>query len=309
MTVIEIHEQLHRTIEQFGDEGRAWLERLPDVVARLERAWGVAVGPTFGNASVSYTARATRADGERVVIKVPIPHEEAEQEADALRVWDGRAAVRLLEFDDGSGAMLLEACAPGTRLSEAAPPDDISTIGGGLLRALHRPVADPQQPFRLLSDVMRRWAALSRDRVRTIGDPGDVTLVDEGAELLERLPDECDRPVLVHGDYHHWNVLAATREPWLVIDPKPMLGDPAYDCAQFLGNRYGTRGPDHFEGELARFASAAGFDEHRVLLWCFARETENCQWYVSVDDKAGANGSVEYARYLRALLEKRGGVR
>ena len=310
MTVIEIHEGLRRTIEQFGDEGRAWLARLPEAISRLESEWNLEVGPTFGNASVSYTAPATRTHtGERVVLKVPIPHEEAEHEADALRVWGGRGAVRLIDLDEGTGAMLLEACRPGDRLSDAVAPDEVSTIGGSLLRELHRPTDDHAVPFRRLGDVMRRWAELARQRVRTIGDPADVDLVDEGAELLKRLPDEAAAHVLLHGDYHHWNVLASTRESWLVIDPKPMVGDPVYDCAQFLGNRYGTRGPDHFESELARFASAAGFDERRVLLWCFARETENCQWYVSVDDRAGANGSVRYARYLRTLVERRGGIR
>ena len=110
----------------------------------------------------------------------------------------------------------------------------------------------------------------------------------------------------LHGDYHHWNVLSATREPWLAIDPKPMVGDPAYDGAQFLGNRFGTRGPDEFEGELARFAEAAGFDETHVLRWCFARECENSQWYVSVSDPDGARGSITYARFLKDLLERRG---
>ncbi len=307
MTVIEIHEQLHTTIHQFGDEGREWLARLPDVVAKLERLWDVYVGPTFGNASVSYTAPSMRA-GDRVVLKIPIPHEEAEHEPDALRVWDGRAAVRLLELDDDSGAMLLEACEPGTRLADAVASDEVSTIGGELLRELHHPVSE-DHPFRSLSDVMRRWAELSRQRVRTIGDRADVALVEEGAELLEWLPDEAEAHVLVHGDYHHWNVLSATREPWLAIDPKPMVGDPVFDSAQFLGNRWGTRGPDEFAGELARFAAAAGFDEHRVLRWCFARETENSQWYLSVGDRRGAEGSVAYAHFLRDVLESRGGIR
>jgi streptomycin 6-kinase len=114
--------------------------------------------------------------------------------------------------------------------------------------------------------------------------------------------------VLLHGDYHHWNVLAATREPWLVIDPKPMVGDAVFDSAQFLGNRYGTRGPDEFEGELARFTAAAGFDEVHVLRWCFARETENSQWYLSVDDPAGSRGSIVYAQLLHRLLASRGAV-
>lgn len=307
MAEITIHEALQRTIEQFSDAGRAWLDALPGTLARLGSQWHVSVGDPFATTSVSYAAVATRPGGERVVLKVPIPHPEAEREPDALRAWDGRGAVRLLELDD-TGAILLEACDPGTRLSDAAAPDEVATIGGELLRTLHRP-PPPDHGFDLLSDVMGEWARLARKRVRTIGDRADAKLVDQGAELLEALPFETGTHVLVHGDYHHWNVLGASREPWLVIDPKPMVGDPVYDSAQFLGNRYGTRGQEAFEGEVARFAEAAGFDETHVLRWCFSHETQNAMWYLSVDDPGGSRGSIRYAHVLKQLLEKRGGLR
>jgi streptomycin 6-kinase len=297
---ITVSDMLQRTIAQFGNAGREWFEALPGTITRLEAKWGVRVGRPFEMAGVSYTAEATRSDGEAVVLKVPIPHDEAKREPDALRAWDGHGAILLLEIDD-SGAMLLERCDPGVRLSEAAAPDEVSTMGGELLRALHRPVADGRG-FELLSDVMARWARLAQERVRTIGSSVDVALIDEGAELLETLPLESDEHVLLHGDYHHWNVLSAMREPWLAIDPKPMVGDPVYDSAQFLGNRFGTRGPDEFEGELVRFAAGAGFDVNRVLRWCFARECENSQWILSVDDPEGARGSLAYARMLKGLL-------
>jgi streptomycin 6-kinase len=305
---ITISDMLRRTIEQFGDEGSAWLDALPGTIARLEADWDVRVGHPFELAGVSYAAEATRGSGKRVVLKVPIPHDEAEHEADALRVWNGVGAVELLELDEDTGSMLLEACEPGVRLSEAAAPDEVSTIGGEMLRTLHR---DPPagHPFTSLSDAMTRWAGLTRERVRTIGDRAKIVLVDEGAELLESLPAASDRQVLLHGDYHHWNVLSAVREPWLVIDPKPMVGDPTYDSAQFLGNRYGTRGPDEFEGELRRFAAGAGFDELHVLRWCFARECENSQWHLSVKDPDGARGSITYAHFLRNLIDERGGLR
>jgi streptomycin 6-kinase len=300
---IPIHVQLQRTIDQFGDAGRAWLDALPSTLSRLASVWGVRVGRPYETASVSFTAAAVRTDGSAVVVKVPIPHREAEREPDALRAWDGRGAIRLLELDD-TGAMLLEACEPGTPLVEAAAPDEVATIGGRMLRTLHR-AAPSSHNFELLSDVLGEWASLARERVRTIGDGADAKLVDEGAELLETLPFERPVHVLLHGDYHHWNVLAARREPWLVVDPKPMVGDPLYDSAQFLGNRFGTTGPDAFAGELDRFADAAGFDVVDVLRWCFARETENAMWYVSVDDPAGSRRSVSYARFLRELLRVR----
>jgi streptomycin 6-kinase len=304
LTEITIHDALQRTIAQFKDEGRAWLDALPQTVARLASAWDCEVGAPYTNTSVSFAAVVVSRSGRRAVLKVPIPHREAQHESDALRLWNGRGAVELLEFDQRSGAMLLETCEPGARLSDAAAPDDVSRIGGALLRKLHRS-PDADHGFELLSDVMDEWAGLSRERVRAVGDRETVALVDEGAELLEALPREAGRMVVLHGDYHHWNVLAAEREPWLVIDPKPMVGDPVYDCAQFLGNRFGTRGRDAFGEELSRFADAAGFDEERVLLWCFARECENSMWFRSVDDASGSDGSIAYARFLKQLLTER----
>ncbi|MHB1931348.1 MAG: aminoglycoside phosphotransferase family protein [Acidimicrobiales bacterium] len=125
-------------------------------------------------------------------MKVLWRHPETEHEADGLRVWDGRGAVRLhaaAEVDAETTALLLERCRPGTALRARLEPEQ-DLVVAGLLR--------------------------------------DSGLVREGIALFRQLPDTAERDVLLCTDLHADNVLAAEREPWLVIDPKPYVGDPNY---------------------------------------------------------------------------------
>jgi len=76
--------------------------------------------------------------------------------------------------------------------------------------------------------------------------------------------------VLLCTDLHAGNILAAEREPWLLIDPKPYVGDPTYDAVQHLLNcdvRLHTE-PDRL---LARIADLLELDAERLRLWLFAR--------------------------------------
>jgi streptomycin 6-kinase len=240
------------------------------------------------------------ASGEPAVLKVPLPHREAEHESEALCVWDGDGAVRLLDVDE-SGAMLLERADPGTPLGRLGDTSQAARIGGEIVRRLHRPVPE-DHPFELMTDVCAEWAAQARERVRTIGDARDVALVDEGAELLESLPRDDVQHVLVHGDFHHWNVLEAQREPWLVVDAKPMVGDPSFDAAQFLGNHHGIFGPDAYAEGVEVFADAAGIDPQRALAWVFAKTAEDAMWVLSTGRSELAAGTLDYARFVKELM-------
>ena len=99
-------------------------------------------------------------------------------------------------------------------------------------------------------------------------DPG---LVRDGLDRFEELSREPDdEPVLLATDLHAGNVLAARREPWLVIDPKPFVGDPAYDATQHLFNCE-QRMRDAPIATIGRFADLLEVDAERVRSWMFAR--------------------------------------
>jgi hypothetical protein len=158
------------------------------------------------------------------VLKLGMPHMEARDELAGLRFWDGNPTVRVCAADDELGAMLLEHCEPGTSL-RALPEPDQDVVVAQLLRRLRRKPAAPH-PFRPLVEMTDYWAGSTLAARDEWLDPG---VVRAGLELLAALPRNAPDEALLATDLRAGNVLRARREPWLVIDPKPFLGDPAYD--------------------------------------------------------------------------------
>jgi streptomycin 6-kinase len=181
------------------------------------------------------------------------------------RFWDGDPTVRLLEADDELGAMLLERCEPGMTL-RALPESEQDVVISGLLRRLWRSPSAPH-PFRPLSAMTEYW---SDETLADVEQWPDAGLVREGLGLLKELPRTAAIEVLLATDLHAGNVLRSKREPWLVIDPKPFVGDPAYDATQHLFNCEARLRSDP-EGTIGRFADLLGVDRERVQLWTFAR--------------------------------------
>ena len=248
-------------------ERAAWLDRLPDVLRSLEQLWALTPDAPLDaeEPSCSYVAAVRAANGRPAVLKIAMPHMEGEHEIHGLRFWDGDPTVRLLEADDELGAMVLERCTPGTTLRALAEYDQDVVISG-LLRRLWRPPLTPH-PFRSLSTLTEYW---TNETLGQIEQWPDMGLVREGLQLFERLPRNATRKVLLATDLHAGNVVRAEREPWLVIDPKPFVGDPAYDATQHLLNcRTRLRlDPDR---TIRSFADLAGIEHERVRLWTFAR--------------------------------------
>jgi streptomycin 6-kinase len=244
----------------------AWLQRLPDTIRDLQRRWLFTVeAPLEEEASASWVAPAELADGTSAVLKVGMPHMEAEHELEGLRYWDGDPTVRLLEADADLNAMLLEHCKPGTLLRTLAEPEQDVVIAG-LLRRLWRTPTTPH-PFRPLTSMLKQWGDETLDDAERWLDAG---LVREGLRLFQELPRSAPVEVLLATDLHAGNVLRAQREPWLVIDPKPFVGDPAYDATQHLFN-CSERLRSNPDGTIRHFAGLLGVDHERVRLWTFAR--------------------------------------
>jgi len=245
----------------------AWLDRLPDALRNLERRWTLTVGLPFDGEDVScaWVAPVALADGTSAVLKLGMPHMEARHELQGLRFWDGDPTVRLLESDDELGAMLLERCQPGTAL-RALPESRQDLVIACLLRRLWRSPSEPH-PFRPLSAMTEHWTHETLADVERWPDAG---LVREGLHLFKELPRTAPTEVLLATDLHAGNVLRSQREPWLVIDPKPFVGDPAYDATQHLFNCDARLRSDP-DGTIRRIADLLAVDSERVRLWTFAR--------------------------------------
>jgi streptomycin 6-kinase len=230
-------------------------ENLPDLLA-LERVahdvaaeWGLELGETYALAQYSYVARA----GNDAVLKVTPPEDdESDEEADALELWDGDGAVRLLRRDARRRALLIERAEDD--ISDLAD-EEATRIAVAIGLKLWRPAAEP---FRWIGDHVPRWL----DRA------DDPVLAPLALELYASL--DVGRNTLVHGDFHHHNILRSRRGP-VAIDPKPMLGEPEYDVPSFLWNPLWHRmRRDLTERRLAAFAEA-GLDEERMRKWTVIR--------------------------------------
>ncbi|MBB6053626.1 aminoglycoside phosphotransferase family protein [Armatimonas rosea] len=246
----------------------AWLDALPEVLSALEARWEVSLGEPFDgpNVSCSWVAPAMRADGSTAIFKLGIPAMEGRDELAGLRFWAGEPTVRILDGDDASGAFLMERCEPGTLLKTLPEPEQDVILTGMLQRLWRKP--DASHPFRPLSEMLAFWGDETRADEARWPDPG---LVRAGLALFEELTLPSADDVLLATDLHASNILAAQREPWLVIDPKPFVGDRTYDATQHLLHNCTERLRAHPDATIKRLAELADLDPARLQLWLFAR--------------------------------------
>ena len=223
--------------------GAEWLERLPALAAECAEQWNLRLGAPFEPGHISLVVPAERADETRAVLKLNFPEPESEHEADALAHWDGRGSVLLLEHDPQRRALLIERCDPGTELWTVEDDEAATGIAASVLRSLWRP-APPDPPYRSLAGEAQRWAGeLPADWERQ-GSPFERELLDRALAAIRDLAPSQGPPVVLHPDFHGANVLRATREPWLAIDPKPLVGEQEFDAASLLRDRRWLLGPE-----------------------------------------------------------------
>jgi streptomycin 6-kinase len=229
--------------------------------AAAER-WSLTLGEPYEQGAAGYTARATLPDGTPVVLKVVHPHRESEHEADALELWGGDGAVRLVARDESGSALVLERCDPGTPLSRL-DADEALDVAIGLLPRLWRPAGEP---FHTLADEAALWASYLPGQWR-----GDGALLDAALDAITTLSPTQGEQVLLHQDLHFDNVLAAEREPWLVIDPKPLLGEREFAVAPIARSFELGHSKKAMLHRFDRVTSELGLDRERARGWTIAQ--------------------------------------
>jgi streptomycin 6-kinase len=208
------------------------------------------------------------------VLKVNFPELESEREADALAHWAGEGAVRLLAENEARRALLVERCEPGTQLWAEPDGEETTRIAGGVLQRLWRPAPEGHR-FRLLADVAAAWSEELPENWEHGGHPYERTLLDEAVAFLRSPGPGQGEAVVLHQDFHGGNVMRATREPWLAIDPKPLIGEREFDTASLLRDRrWELRGDPHPESRIRRrldlLAAELDLDRERMRGWGIA---------------------------------------
>jgi streptomycin 6-kinase len=251
--------------------GATWLERLPRLVAECAERWQLEVDAPFEPATVSYVAPVTLSDGTGAVLKVNFPEPESEHEAAALAHWAGTGAVRLLADDPRRRALLVERCEPGAQLWSVADEEVADRAAAAVLRRLWRP-PPADHPFRTLDAEARRWATGLPRRWDRHRPPHDRRLLDRAVAWIDELLGSQDDSVVLHQDLHGGNVLSAAGEDWLAIDPKPLVGERAFDVASLLRDRRDELARDpsparRIRRRLDRLSAALELDRERARRW------------------------------------------
>lgn len=240
-----------------------WHERIPDLVAECVEEWGLQLGEPYDPGAAGYAVRAELPDGRPGVLKLIYPHRESEHEADALALWGGDGAVRLLARDDERSALLLERCEPGTPLA-AAGADVALDVLIGLLPRLW---VEADDPFHTLADEAAWWIGYLPEQWERSGRAVERRLVDAAVDALSFLSQSQGEQVLLHQDLHGENVLAAGREPWLVVDPKPLLGEREFAVAPIVRSFELGHSKPHALYRLDRLTSELALDRDRARAW------------------------------------------
>ena len=256
-TVLDVH----------GEAGQEWLNDLPSLLIDYAQRWSLKLLPPFA-LSYHYVAPAIRTDGTPAVLKAGVPSPDRNCEILALQLCNGNGMARVLEADAQQGVLLIERLLPGTTLASLEDDAQATLIAAQVMRHVWQPLP-ADHPF----PSVGKWAK-GLERLRQTYDGGTGPLPQSLVDLAERLFDElltsAAEPVLLHGDLHHFNILAAERQTWLAIDPQGVAGEPAYEVGALLRNPFPQLPPPD---ELARIqarrveqlAEVLGFDREQIL--------------------------------------------
>jgi streptomycin 6-kinase len=267
-----------------GDAGAAWLERLPALLAEVRAAWGLRRTGAFP-LSYGYVEPVVRADGSAAVLKLVLPSDpEAAREAAALAAFAGEGASRLLAHDPERGALLLERLEPGTQLAALENDDAATLAAAGVMRRLHRP-PPADHAFRSVGE----WGTALQGAIRREHDD---------------LCASAAAPVLLHGDLHHFNILRSG-EGWAAIDPKGVIGEPAYEAGALLRNPLPALLDRPHPGRLLTrrielLADALDLDAERLRAWGRVQAMLAAVWSAEEGDAAGRRFFARCAELLGA---------
>ncbi|MCP2324673.1 streptomycin 6-kinase [Hamadaea flava] len=286
--MITVPEQLVANLPKYyGDRGRAWVADAPRLAAEHLDKWGLTVDGPVMNGVVALVVPVRTADGP-AVLKLQIDDPEHPGEAAALRTWDGNGAVRLLREDPVAGTMLLERLDSRRDLLSVRDDVQAAQIVAQLLVRLN--AYKSPEGVRSLREIAAGMLESAPAAAQRLANPDDRKLVLEWAAAVREVAGECGDQLL-HWDLHFENVLAAEREEWLAIDPKPLSGDPAFELLPALHNRWHEvlAAYDPHRAVRRRFdamVEVMGLDRQRAVLWTLGRTLQNSLWTIEDGENA-----------------------
>jgi streptomycin 6-kinase len=263
-----------------GSKGEKWLAGLPSQIDELSRQWSIEVGEPFAAGEFNFVAPAIRAYGEGVVLKIAPPYDDGEclREAEFLRIRKGRGVVRLLDEDSEKRAILMERAIPGRNLAEIFAGRECESLAPAI-DVLHL-IVDRRPQDLVYVKTLDQWFDGLR---RFEGTEFPVSYATKALDSYDRLIADGRADYYLHGDFHPANVVNATRETYLAIDPKGVIGHIGYDIAVFLNNFHWWQEtkPDvrtRLDHAVHQFSEAFDIDPLELREWAFAQMVLGAWW-------------------------------
>ncbi|OZM56490.1 hypothetical protein CIB95_11990 [Lottiidibacillus patelloidae] len=269
----------------FGEVGKKWLADLPNIIAYCEKRWKITVHEPY-KLSFNYVAPATTKDGKKVVLKLSVPGFECAQELQALKIYNGQGINKLLDFDEEKAIMILEHIIPGEMLSTIEDEEDAVIISSKVLSDLWKPVSTHIN----LPTVDSRANAIKEYALKHPNGfgPIDGATLQQAAKVFTYMVDTSKETMLLHGDFHHYNVLSHD-QGWIAIDPKGLIGEKEYDLSQYMLNCI----PETIEAKAKTidlraelFAKQLSLNKERILLWGYCHAVLSLCWSVTDDEES-----------------------
>jgi len=287
----------------FGLNGQRWLERLPALLDEATQRWHLELGDPFP-LSYNFVCAVTQKEGSQAVLKIGVPNRELTSEINSLRLYNGQAACRILEADAEKGMLLLERLQPGSMLATLKDDDQATEIAAEVMKKIHRTAPQPEGFLSL-----RGWFnELKELRTRFGGGTGPFPeksfAVAEG--LIRDLFAEQSPQVLLHGDFHHFNILLSERG-WLVIDPKGVIGPAEYEAGPLLINPYNvmpeeTEAIRRTERRIAILSERLACERQRLRAWAICHSVLSSYWDMAENGSGGETARAWTEIFLKTRI-------
>jgi streptomycin 6-kinase len=278
----------------YGDQGAQWLAQLPQLIEQCVQQWQLTDLQPVANLTCNYVLFGMQ-NGMPVGLKLRCVADELGKEVTALTAFAGHGSVKLLAHNDQLGALLLERALPGDTLTSYFPQDDAKAtqIAANLVRTLHQ--VNPVGGFPLLHNVL---PDLSKEPQAL------MPFLARARDLKAHLLVTQQKQVLLHGDFHHGNILAAGNGTWVVIDPEGIIGDPVYDLAVYIRNPLkelviAPNAKIIIPTRISDFAQQLGYSPQRIYDWVYVQAV--CSVYWSLEDGLDASKHVTFLHMLQDI--------
>ncbi len=287
-------------ISIYGEAGQQWLDQLPILVAEIAESWGLSDLIPMENLSYNYVLSGFHND-KPIILKTGLDIEGLNREASALRAFEEHGAVEVLKLR--KGVILLERAMPGTSLKRYFPEreEESISITCDLIQKLHRAHFPTTGHFPHIRDWLGAIDQHVENYVRDEADPVFMETLLKARDFKNYLLESSPQDIFLHGDLHHDNILSHG-DSFVAIDPKGVIGDPAYEVAAFIRNPIPNllESPNALSIITTRihdFAIRLNMDSQRITQWCYVEAV--LSWIWNIEDGLYP----DYFRNLTILFE------